>query len=283
MSTTADSGSPRAVRRFWWRAHQGWRLTIASLGVLTALTVTAVAGFSGAARSDEHGGAGRESAVRRGDSIEVTVRAVSEVDLFEGVELATGLYFRAHVAGLRTIDGCRVAESRAIAEEYLLGVKVRLVVRKDGSSDSDRIVVDVRLPDGSDYARTMVDDGVAPADLTVREDLASVESGARQGHRGLWAADCVSSVATSSAAAGTTATTTTTTAAEDVVTSTPTATTEVPAPVTSTTPPPPADEWVEARVGKPCLIEGMRMTSPSGNDVVCARNRKNQLRWRRAE
>lgn len=288
MSTTNESGIPSArpgpVRRFWWRSHQRARLTIACLGVLTTLAVTGAAGVAGSTAPARHRGTGLDAIVHRDDSLEVTVRTVSEVDLFEGVEPATGLSFHARVSGVRRIDGCWLAESRNTAQNLLRGRNVRLVVRDDASG-SDRFAVDVRLPDGSDYARTVVGEGAAAADLTSREELAPLESAARQDHRGLWATGCATGAATatgSSAPSPSAPATTTTTTTPRSATAEPSAPPSS-EPATSTSSPPPADEWVDNRVGKPCLLEGMRRTSPSGNEIVCARNRKNELRWRRAE
>ena len=50
--------------------------------------------------------------------------------------------------------------------------------------------------------------------------------------------------------------------------------------------PPPTDdddEWVDARQGRLCFIEGARRTSPGGTELVCTRNNKGVLRWQRAD
>ncbi|TWP48416.1 hypothetical protein FKR81_27860 [Lentzea tibetensis] len=274
------------VRRFWWRINQRARLAVACLGILTALVTTGTVGFGGEVVPQERESAGLEEAMHRGDSLEVTVHTVSDVDLFEGVEPATGLAFRARVAGLRQIADCGPAESRSVAQSLLRGKNVWLVVKSDDVSGNDRIAVDVRLPDGADYARTIVHEGAASADLSAREELAPVESAARQEHRGLWAAGCAPDAATatatsapSSSAPSPTVTTTTTT----------TTTTESSAPppssepATATSRPPADDAWVRFVVGKRCFFEGVRKRSPKGNVVVCGRNGKNQLRWRRAD
>ncbi len=277
-----------AIRLSWWRANQHARIAIAGLGVLTALATTAAVGFAGDASPGDRGSAGLGPAVRGGDSLDVTVQTVTEVDLFEGVESATGLSFHARVAGLHRVDGCWQTESREIARSLLRGKNVRLTVRRGGGGGSDRIAVDVRLGDGSDYASTVVHEGVVRADLTAREELAPDESSARQERLGLWAAGCTtsepaatSSVQPSSSTQDTSAvppSAPTTTAVEIPAPPPPVPPTSEP-PVTSTSSEPPADD----RVGRPCLIEGMRTTSPRGNELVCARNAKNQLRWRRVE
>lgn len=285
MSNTAEpTNSPGAVRRFWWRTSQRTRFTIACFGVLTALAVTGVAGFAGGASTEERRPA---AAVHRGDSFEVTVHTVSEVDSFQGVEPATGRFFDARVAGLSHTADCWQSESRDTAQKLLRGRTVRLTVNADGD---DGLVVDVRLPDGTDYARKIVDEGVAVADVSSRRELATVELTARREHRGLWAAGCAheddaplttASVTPTSSSSSTTAPTTTTT-----TTTTTTETTEEPSeepsePVTST-PPPSDDEWIDRIVGKRCFVEGATRTSPKGTDVVCARSGKG-LRWRRAD
>ncbi|MET8764950.1 thermonuclease family protein [Lentzea sp. NPDC004782] len=277
--SAAPTPSPGPVRRFWWGANQRARIAVLCLGVLTALATTGAAGFLGAPPPREHGNAGHDTAVHRGDSFEVTVHTVSDVDVFDGVEAATGLVFHARVAGVGRIADCWLPQSLATAQTLLRDKTVRLTVRKDVDSDSDRIVVDVRLPDGADYAQTIVHDGMAPADLSSRDELGPVEYAARQEQRGLWAAAC-----TRIEAAGTTS-------------SSPSSSSEVPATTTTTAPPvssepprppevtttTPDDSWTNLWLGKMCLKEGARKTGPNGQELVCARNAKGQLRWRRAD
>lgn len=257
------------------------------LGVLAALATTGAAGFIGDAGPHAREEAKSGTTVHRGDSFEVTVHTVSDVDLFEGVEPATGLFFDARVAGLRRIADCWLAESRATAQNLLRGKTVRLTVKNDVDPGNEVIAVDVRLPNGADYAQTIVHDGVARADVSARDELASVESAARQERRGLWAAECVSDVVpTSSSSTSSSATPTTTT--------TTTTTTTVPAPESSAPPPPsptvtsppPSDDddaWDDIRLGKMCFKEGARRTNRDGQEMVCTRNGRNQLRWRRAD
>lgn len=291
MHSSAESGaemtSPGTVRRFWWRTSQSSRLAITGLGVVTALVTTGAAGFFGGAVPAGHGSTGTDMALHRGDAFEVTVRTVSDVDSFEGMEPDTGLYFHAQVAGLRRITGCWQTESHAAAQNLLRGKNVWLTVKKDGSSESNEIAVDVRLPDGADYARTVVHDGVASADISTRGELASVEAAAREDRRGVWAAACapgaVAPTSSSAPASSTPASTTTTTTTTTPVTESSAPPPSSSEPDTTTTSPPAGDEWLDARLGKLCFIEGKRRTSPSGNEMVCARNGKNQLRWRRAD
>lgn len=277
--------SPGIVRRFWWGANQHARLAVTCLGVLAALATTATAGFLGDAAPRETGPSGRQTAVHRGDSFEVTVHTVSDVDLFEGVEPATGLFFHAQVVGVGRIADCWLAESRATAQNLLRGKTVRLTVKKDVDPGSDRIAVDVQLPNGLDYAQTIVHDGMAPADASTRDELAQVETVARQEHRGLWAAACTrietttSSAPSSSTPSPTTTTTTTTTPAPE--SSEPPS--SEPEPTHTTSPPPDDDSWDDIWLGKVCFKEGARRTAANGNEMVCARNGKNQLRWRRAD
>jgi len=272
------------VRRFWWRTDQGSRLAMTSAGVLIAVFATGTVGFAGEVRPPEHPSAGPEAAVHRGDSFEAVVRAVSEVDSFDGVEPATGLSFRAHVAGLLG-TGCRPARSREAAQNLLLGKNVRLVVRKDAVFDGDRMTVDVVLPDGTDYARTIVHDGLAPADPSARGDLAVVDSAARQEHRGLWATGCATAAATSAATSSSSSSpvpTTTTTAATTTATTTePVVPTSSSVSVTTSSPPPGDGSWIGVLLGRPCFEEGARRTSASGDELVCARNGRDRLRWRR--
>jgi endonuclease YncB( thermonuclease family) len=250
------------------------------LGVVTTVVTTGAAGLLGDELPLGRGRAGLEAVVQRGDAFEVTVYTVSGVDAFEAMEPATGFFFEAHVHGVRRSADCWLDESRATAQELLGGKKVRLTVKKEGASGSDRISVDVRLPDGTDYAQTVVSRGVALADLPARDELGTVESAARRERRGLWAAGCVPDEATATPSSApsssvSSAASTTTTAPSTTVSSAPASS----APVTSTSSAPPDD----ARIGKFCLIEGSRRTSPNGREIVCARNEKNQLRWRRAE
>jgi hypothetical protein len=256
-----------------------------SAGVLIAVFATGTVGFAGEVLPPEHPSAGPEAAVHRGDSFEAVVRAVSEVDSFDGVEPATGLFFRAHVAGLLG-TGCRSAQSREAAQNLLLGKNVRLVVRKDGVFDGDRMTVDVVLPDGTDYARTIVHDGLAPADPSARGDLAVVDAAARQEHRGLWAIGCATAVAPPTTAATTSSSSsssvpaTTTTAATTTDPVAPTSSSS-PVPVTSSSPPPGDGSWIDVLLGRQCFEEGARRTSASGDEMVCARNGRDRLRWRR--
>ncbi|SDJ53563.1 hypothetical protein SAMN04488074_102312 [Lentzea albidocapillata subsp. violacea] len=278
---------PGIVRRFWWRSGQRARLAIACVGVLGALAVTGAAGFSGDALPGERGGPG--VAVHRGDSFEVTVRTVSGVDLFEGVEPGTGRVFGGRVAGVNAAP-CWQSQSLAVAENLLRGKKVRLTVKSDGDSGTDRLLVDVELPDGSDYAWTIVGEGTASADLAARGDLAPVESAARQQRRGLWAGGCTGyrddALATPSSTPQTSTTTTpppatTTTTAPPPV---PTTTDEpTPEPPPTTTRQPSDDEWLNRFVGKRCFLEGASKTSPKGSEIVCTRGPKGQLRWQRAD
>ncbi|GHH39749.1 hypothetical protein GCM10017774_31880 [Lentzea cavernae] len=257
---------------------------VACLGVLTALATTGAVGFSGAGTPRQRGGGGLDEATSRGDSVEVTISAVSDVDLFEGADLATGLAFRGRVAGLSRTADCWAAESRATARELLAGENVRLVVRKDDVSDDDRIAVDVRLPDGSDYARSVVSGGLAQADTSARGDLAPVESTAREERRGLWSAACAPGSATTTSSSAPPPST------PDPVTTTAPTTTTAPSPgpvpppsPPAPPPPPPTEEWDDPRLGRFCLVEGARRTTPDGHEMVCTRNPKNQLRWRRAD
>ncbi|HEX8865507.1 MAG TPA: thermonuclease family protein, partial [Lentzea sp.] len=230
---------PGIVRRAWWGAHQHTRLAVTCLGVLTALATTAAAGFVGGTTPQQREDTGIDT-MRRGDSFEVTVHTVSDVDLFEGVEPASGVLFRARVAGVGRIADCWHAQSLATAQNLLRGKMVRLTVKKDVDSDNDRIVVDVRLPGGTDYAQTLVHDGMAPADIATRDELAQVETVARQEHRGLWASSCIRIVSTTSSEPSSSTTTTTTTTAT-TTTTTPETTTRRPPPrppVTSVEPPP---------------------------------------------
>lgn len=259
------------------------------LGVLTALAATGAAGFVGAADRQEPANAEPDTAVHRGDDFEVTVHSVSDVESFVGVEPATGLSFRAHVAGIRPIADCRPSQSLATAENLLRGKNVWLTVKKDGISGDDEIVVDVRLPDGADYAQTVVHDGVASADVSSRGELASVEGAARVERRGLWAVACTPAALTATSSMPPTTTTTTpapTTTTTTMTTSTtrPSARPLPPPPSdTSTSSPPSDEEWTNARLGKLCFVEGARRTSPGGTVLVCSRNGKHLLRWRRAD
>ncbi|WP_086666127.1 thermonuclease family protein [Lentzea kentuckyensis] len=275
-----------AVRRFWWRSSQGARITIASLGAVAALATTSAADFSVDVVPGAGGHSELDQAVHRGDSLEVIVRAVSEVDSFEGVEAVTGLFFHVRVVGLRRDEGCWLVESRRAAQDLLRGETIRLVVKNGDVQGDERLAGDVLLPDGSDYARTVVGGGAAAADPEVREDLAAAESTARQERRGLWGAGCAIGEATavpsgepSSSPPG--AVTTTSAPAATTTTTAPPAPSSPPA--SSTSPAPPADDWVDDRVGGPCLLEGMRRTSPRGNVIVCTHDDKGKLRWRRAE
>jgi hypothetical protein len=250
------------------------------LGVLTALATTGAAGFMNADVPAKD--AAPREALHRGDSFEVTVHSVSDVDRFEGMEPATGLFFQARVAGVRPAGQCWLSESLAAAQNLLLGKNVRLTVRKDAESGDDRIAVDVRLPDGADYAQTVVGDGVVPADLSARDELAPVESAARQQHRGLWSVGCAPGAVTTSSTPSSTSSSPAPT----------TTTTTQPVPVTSEPPEPeepetttPTSETTLTGVllGRRCFEEGARKKTPSGEEMVCARNSKNQLRWRRAD
>lgn len=267
------------------------------LGVLTVLATTGATGFIGGADRQGPGNAGPDMAVHRGDDFEVTVRSVSDVDSFEGIEPATGLSFHAKVAGIQLIARCWPAESRATAEKLLLGKTVWLTVKKDGISGDDEIAVDVRLPNGADYGQTVVHDGMATADMSTRGELLSVEAAARVERRGVWAASCApdaviamsSSVPSSTTTTAPTTTTTTTTTAPPTTTTTTTETADPPPSWDNSVgqPPPPDDEedqeWIDARQGKLCFIEGAQRTSPGGTLLVCTRNNKNVLRWRRAD
>lgn len=254
------------------------------LGVLTALATTAAAGFLGGTTPQQRGPAGADTtAMHRGDSFEVTVRTVSDVDLFEGVEPASGVLFRARVAGVGRIADCWLAQSRDTAQNLLSGKIVRLTVKKDVDPDSDRIVVDVQLPNGLDYAQTLVHDGMAPADVATRDELAQVETVARHEHRGLWASACTQIVSTTSSpiSSSTPAPTTTTTSSTPESSAPEPPTSQVPAPTTTT--PESDDSWDDIWLGKTCFKEGARRKAANGNEMVCVRNGKNQLRWRRAD
>ncbi|WP_439658725.1 thermonuclease family protein [Lentzea sp. HUAS TT2] len=283
MPSTTESAARGAatgtVRRFWWRTSQPARLAIGCLGVATALATAGVVALSGGEQPSERGGSVLDELGARGDSLRVTVRSVSDVDLFEGAEPITGRVVSARVAGVSPMADCWVAESRTAAQDLLRGKDVRLVVRRDDGSD--RILVDVELPDGTDYARTVVGDGVVRADLPVRAELEQAESTARQERRGLWGVSCVRTpvaVMVSSArpvppAPSSTTTTAETTTTESAAPSSP--------PASSSPPPPEEEEWEDSRLGKPCLIPGARRPAKGDHEIVCVRNDKGQLRWRR--
>lgn len=288
VESDVNRKSPGIARRLWWRTNQPARVAIMGVGVLTVLATTGAAGFTGGVDRQGPGNARSDVAVHRGDDFEVTVRSVSDVDTFEGIEPATGLSFQAKVAGIRVITQCWLAESRATAEHLLLGKTVWLTVKKDGISGEDEIAVDVRLPDGADYGQTVVQDGMATADMATRGELLSVEAAARVERRGVWAASCapgaVTATSSSAPSSTTTAPTTTTTTTAPPTTET---TEEPPPPPSSSLERPPVndddEEWIGARQGKLCLIEGARRTSPGGTELICARNNNNVLRWRRAD
>ncbi|MFS8096770.1 thermonuclease family protein [Lentzea alba] len=251
-----------------------------SLGVLTALVTTAAAGFVDGTPPREHGSAESSPALHRGDAFEVTVREVSDVDSFEGLEPATGLFFHARVAGIRRTAGCWLTESRAAAQNLLRGKNVRLTVKNDGVPGNGEIAVDVQLPDGSDYAKTVVREGMASVDPASRDELATVEVTAREERRGLWAAACVTSTTTAASTTSSTPSPTTTTTTPAPEPSAPPSWSVPRIPTTSVTPP---SDFVDPRLGKLCFIEGSRRTSQDGTEMVCARNAKNQLRWQRAD
>ncbi len=260
------------------------------LGVLTVLATTGAAGVIGGADRQDPREARPDVAVHRGDDFEVTVRSVSDVDSFEGSEPATGLSFHAKVAGINLITQCWLAESRATAEKLLLGKTVWLTVKKDAISGDDEIAVDVRLPDGADYGQAVVHAGMATADMSTRGELLSVEATARVERRGVWAASCAPGAVTATSSSAPTSTTTTAPTTTTTTTVPPTTeTSEEPPPPPSSSPdrPLPDDddekEWVDARLGKLCFIEGARRTSPGGTELICARNNRNVLRWRRAD
>lgn len=283
FETPDTKTGPGIVRRLWWRTNQPARLAIMCLGVLTTLATTGAVAFTGDDQSRHPGDTGPEAAMHRGDTFEATVHTVSDVDLFEGVEPATGLFFQARVAGVRRVEDCWLAESRTTAQNLLRGKNVRLIVKKDAMSASDRMAVDVRLPDGTDYARTIVHEGVASADVSTRGELASVEAAAREERRGVWASACAPGKVTASSEPSSSepAPTTTTTAA-----ATPESSAQPPPPPRVTSIPssrPSDDPWIDVRLGKVCFVEGARKTAPNGEEMVCARNGRNQLRWRRAD
>lgn len=283
---TTRTSDPGTVRRFWWRSDQRARLAIACAGVLGVLAVTGAAGFSGQERPVERGPAA--AAVHRGDSFEVTVRTVIEVDSFEGVEPDTGRVFGARVNGVSPA-ACWQSQSLAAAETLLRGKKVRLTVKSEGGAESDRLLVDVRLPDGSDYAKTIVADGSASADLAARGELAPDETAARQQRRGLWSTGCEGYdadllVTTSSVPASTTTPAPTTTTTTPPPPPPPPAEKPTPEPPpTETTEPDDDAEWLARFVGKRCFVEGATRTSPKGTEVVCTRGARGQLRWQRAD
>lgn len=270
--------SPGIVRRFWWRTGQRARLALACLGVLAVLAVTGAAGFSGDASPLPSAASAPAATVPRGASFEVTVRTVTDVDRFEGVEADTGRQLTARVAGVSPAD-CWQSQSRAAAETLLRGKTVRLTVK----TESDELVVDVQLPDGTDYARAAVGEGAAFAELTARGELAPVEAEARKARRGLWSTGCngpaditlvaPSSVPTSSSAP------LTTTAPPPVVTTT----RQPPKPPIVTIEPPSDEEWLARFVGKRCFPEGARRASPEGTEIVCVRGDRGQLRWQRED
>ncbi|MDX8052289.1 hypothetical protein SK571_23125 [Lentzea sp. BCCO 10_0798] len=252
------------------------------MSVVTTVATTGAIAFNGVAVPGMRGSSDLEANLRRGDSVQVTVHEVSEVDSFEGAEPGTGLLVRARVAGVRRVGDCWQAESRAAARNLLLGKEVRLVIRRDDSSGSDHVMVDVLLPNGDDYARTVVLDGAASADPSIREDLAPVESDARHERRGVWATTCdpAGTEVTATGAPSTSAQTTTITA-----TTVPALTESPPPPSSSVTrsSTPPDDLRVDVLRGRRCASEGERRTSIIGGEMVCARNEKDELRWRRAE
>ena len=219
----------------------------------------------------------------------VEVRAVSAVDLFDGVHTANGASVQVRVEGLRSAAQCWQAESLAFARDTLQDKGVHLVVNTNARPPNGRQTAQVLLPDGQDFALIALTAGAALAETAETDtELLAAEGDARANRRGLWSNACAPSQTGTSTSESTTTTTTTTATTATTTTSrvprpsrTTTTRTSVPgessAATTTTFPSDDVQEGVKA--GRLCSPEGAAGITDSGREVTCQRTLLGNLRW----
>jgi hypothetical protein len=285
------ANEPGVLRRFWWRGTQKRRLVVVSASALVSLAGTGLVVTGGGHASPTPAVAARipvittskqattSTSVGPADQVDqvVAVRTVSAVDLFDGIDTASGDLIRARVVDIRSAAPCWQAESLDFARDALVGKEVRLVVSARGLAPDGRLPARVRLAGGQDFALTALTAGAALAGTGVGPELLGAESGARANHRGLWASGCQSTSQDPSASSTAVPTTTaTSTAPRPTQTTVPTS---VPADPTTTTPP--ADDVQrDVQKGQPCAPEGAKGIDRSGREVTCTATLVRGLRWR---
>lgn len=267
---------PGALRRFWWCGTQRRRLAVVGTGTLLSLVGTCLVLLGGGQAPSPLPLAARfpPSATPTPVDPAVAVRAVSAVDLFEGVDTASGDPVRVRVVGLRSAAPCWQAESAAFARDAVLGKEVGLVVSTQGRTSDGRLAAHVRLPGGEDYALAAVSAGAALVGAEVSPELLAAESGARANHLGLWADSCAAGQEEGPSSTGELPTVT------SDPTRSPDETTE---PTSAPTDPPTTTEPEEprqgARQGRPCSPEGALGTGRDGRELTCAPTPARGLRW----
>jgi hypothetical protein len=287
------ANDPGALRRLWWRSAQGHRLTAACLGVLLSLAGTSLTLFGGESLPEPRTADQFTVSVtpRPGDP-EITVESVSEVDLFDGLDTATGDLVAVRVAGVRSAAPCAADGSLAFARKTLEGKKVRLVLGGNAMPAPDgRLAAKVLLPDGQDLALQLLTAGAALALAQADSDgqrLVSAETDARQNHRGLWAGSCAPPQTHTSTDGGPSSTITTTSATRESGSSTVRTPdpTWVPAKPTTTTAtataisPPLDDIQRGVKVGDACSSQGALGITDEGQNAECRRKGSQEgFRW----
>lgn len=285
------ANEPGLLRRFWWSGTQKRRLVVVSASALVSLAGTGLVVIGGgeASPTPTPAVAARLPVITTSKPVSstdlanpvdpavavVTVRTVSAVDLFDGVDTTSGDPIRVRVADIRPASTCWQAESVDFARGALLGKEVRVVMSARGRASDGRLLASVWLSEGRDFALTALAAGAALAGAEVNSELLGAEAGARANQRGLWANGCSSSQAPTSSSTGEPTTTATTTAPRsEETTKQPTS---VPVDPTTTTPPP--DVQQGAQVGQPCAPEGAIGTDRNGRELTCRPTLIRGLRW----
>lgn len=286
---------PGPLRRLWWRSTSTTRLSVAALGVLLSMTATALAMNDTAQPAQNQAGLSASSTPGPDDP-GVTVRAVSAVDLFNGVDETTGDLIEVRVAGIRSTAPCWVEGALAFARTTLDGKKVWLLKGDNVARDPEgRLLAKVMLPTGQDYTEVVVATGAGSVDAGSDERLRAAEAEARQARRGVWASSCAPTTSSAPEGSGPTSASASAPSAPGTPgtpgspgTTTGSATTTAPVvvppppPATTSPPPqPPDDVQRGVEMGAACSPEGARGVTVKGQDVRCMRKGED-LRWMKA-
>jgi endonuclease YncB( thermonuclease family) len=281
---------PGPLRRLWWRSTSTTRLSVAVLGVLLSMTATALTMNDTAQPARNKTGPLAASATPRPDDPGVTVRSVSAVDLFNGVDETTGDLIEVRVTGIRSTAPCWAEDALGFARTTLDGKKVWLLKGGHDARDPEgRLLAKVLLPTGQDYTEVAVAAGAGSADAGSDERLRATEAEARHARRGVWASSCApttSSVPESSGPPLASTSTPSTPGTPGTTTGSATTTAPVvvpppPAVTTSPAPQPPDDVQRGVEMGAACSPEGARGVTAKGQDVRCKRKGED-LRWMKA-
>ncbi|WP_345029430.1 thermonuclease family protein [Kutzneria kofuensis] len=294
--------APGVFRAWWWRSSQAQRLALTSVATVAGLALSGAAllwprgmpafldgvssfADSPASSTTTTADIAMPVVTPTPDDPVITVKAVSTAARFDGVD-ATGRPVAIRVSGIVSAAGCWSTESVRQASEALLDKRVWLVHATIAHPDPDgRVPAQVLLPDGHDYALTMLRAGAVRVGTGPEQGkLTAAEADARQARRGLWGSSCTPASSEGSTAGqpvqttSATGPTTTTSAVDPTVTAHPTTSTDLP----TTTHSGQQGGQSDVQVGQPCSPEGASGVTSQGQAVTCVQGMDGQTRWRKS-